>query len=472
MNKKQYLMVFAFVFLLSVSFVSAANIFEGLYTLTGGKGLAWIYDQAPGFFDSLILSIIFITVLMISLGKRFNTRAGKAMIVTIGIALAISTEFFFRARGWNLKTMSPLAGGVLLVILAYAAYGLMVKYFGMEKTTAGATATVVTWFFLNRILIRFLPNLQEIPILFTMYSLLHVGMVIASIILVINGFKFLFGDAIGGAAKDIKEDTEDAIKNTKEWFEGRDKKDLEKSNKVLNKIIKNLKRENKRIVKIGKNKKISEEDRKEAYIIARELEDLINKLETKKREELADVLRVVPKVTEKAKDFSEKVKEKKEIKKEKEEEVKKAEEITKIFEKLAIRESDELKKIKDKVDDIKNEEDAEKIKKKIREERRELIKNRRRNRKFLRHSEYEEINRIRMDVGANIKVQIKAIRAILNAKLTSLSIFKDIAREKLEDAIKSNNAIIELYKEIDKKLEGEEEGVEETMGKKLKGAKE
>lgn len=225
MNKNHFILLVVLLIIFSSSIVFAQiNPLETIADFFGNIGLGGVYEKAPTFFDSLILCIIFISVGMIALGKRFDTNAGKALIITLGIALAIAAELFLVKKGIHLQDIGPYAIAILIVILAYCIFKLLVDYLEMEKSTAGMLTIVVAFFILDGLLSdnisKFTSN-DKYAMLIFLYSFLKAGMIIASIILVIKGFRHLFGAVstevkeIRGEEKNIKDDAKEIEKEAK-----------------------------------------------------------------------------------------------------------------------------------------------------------------------------------------------------------------------------------------------------------------
>lgn len=78
------------------------------------------YDQYAGLIDMAIYLALFVGLALATIGKRLQGRGGKAVVIAIGIAMALGLAATERSLGFNLKSLGPLAGLVIIVLLGVA----------------------------------------------------------------------------------------------------------------------------------------------------------------------------------------------------------------------------------------------------------------------------------------------------------------------------------------------------------------
>ena len=134
MNKKKLLLfIIGFILILSIISIGAnadepeKNPLRAFAKAFGGLNLGQTYNEFPYFFDGVFLAIIFVSLALMTLGKRFTGRPGKTLSVTVGIAMAVAFEAWnatVAEGGYTLRALGPYAALILMII---AGIGL-IKY--------------------------------------------------------------------------------------------------------------------------------------------------------------------------------------------------------------------------------------------------------------------------------------------------------------------------------------------------------
>ena len=73
-----------------------------------------IYNQMPVFFEFIIYLTLFLGLMKITLQKQFPGKGGTAVIVSLGIALAIAMIFAGKKYNFSLKSLAPVSFMILL----------------------------------------------------------------------------------------------------------------------------------------------------------------------------------------------------------------------------------------------------------------------------------------------------------------------------------------------------------------------
>lgn len=106
--------------------------------------IAHVYSQYSGIIDFFLFLILFVGIARVTLEKRFEGRGGKAVIVGIGLTLALGLSITESRFGFNISSL----GGIALWFFVLA-FGLVLFFFlnsaGLQKTTAFSLAFIVSY---------------------------------------------------------------------------------------------------------------------------------------------------------------------------------------------------------------------------------------------------------------------------------------------------------------------------------------
>ncbi|MBW2980449.1 hypothetical protein KY360_03470 [Candidatus Woesearchaeota archaeon] len=120
---KNKILLFVFMFLISSVFAIAADTdafsLGDIVDTISGFNIAEAYLRAPMVIDGILYFIIFIGLGMVTLSKRFEGRGGKALIVGVGLALAIAMTVWTSKTGFRLMNLGPFAGLMFAILLGF-----------------------------------------------------------------------------------------------------------------------------------------------------------------------------------------------------------------------------------------------------------------------------------------------------------------------------------------------------------------
>jgi flagellar biosynthesis/type III secretory pathway chaperone len=119
--------------------VVALDPFSPLFGLTS---LADLYAFAPGFIDSLLYLVFFISLSLFSLSKFYRDKGdginkeGKMIAVVLGIALAIAASIWSTTSGFSLANLSFLAAFAFLGFIFLFLHNLLKMFLGKNAKFA------------------------------------------------------------------------------------------------------------------------------------------------------------------------------------------------------------------------------------------------------------------------------------------------------------------------------------------------
>lgn len=130
-------------FLLPV--VSASSIINDFLSPFGFINMEDIYRNYAGLIDLIVYAMLFIGLSEATIGKRFESRGGKAVVAAIGISLAVGLSISSRKLGFSLASFGPLAASIFIFFVGFIIF-LGIKSFKTGAVPAGALALVFTYF--------------------------------------------------------------------------------------------------------------------------------------------------------------------------------------------------------------------------------------------------------------------------------------------------------------------------------------
>ena len=144
-NKKGIMFFVTIMFFFSlVSFVSA-NLLTEILSPFETTNFSDLYDSYYSIIDFIIYTILFVGLSQVTIGKRFEARGGKAVVVAIGLVLAIGLAISESYIGFNLRSFGPLAAAIFIFLVGFVIF-LGIKSAGMESIGAGSITLVLTYF--------------------------------------------------------------------------------------------------------------------------------------------------------------------------------------------------------------------------------------------------------------------------------------------------------------------------------------
>ena len=276
-SKKARLIGFFLLLLIFMPLVNA-NAIDSLLLPFKGMDLSGTYDSYSGFIDLIIYAILFIGLAQATLGKRFQSRGGKAVVSAVGIVLAIGLAISEQTLGFNLRSFGPMAAGIFIFFVGFTLY-LGIKTAGMGTVNAGSIALVVTYFSINAVAPNFFNWMVNNPNTAWIHALLLIAVLIAA-------YKII-RMLLPGQNKDIGKETKQLLyrtasqpkdilenlakeRNEKKFIKTRLEKLTIKDNKTSQEIINDLIELKKLIEEFGGNEKGRD-------ILAKQLEKLLPK---------------------------------------------------------------------------------------------------------------------------------------------------------------------------------------------------
>jgi hypothetical protein len=100
-----------------------------------------LYTSYAVLIDLAVYLLVFIGLAQVTLGKRFQGSGGKAVIIGIGVCLAVSLAIAEQALGFSLRSFGPVAAGLFLAVLGVMIFQL-VKHLGGSTEFSGSIAYI------------------------------------------------------------------------------------------------------------------------------------------------------------------------------------------------------------------------------------------------------------------------------------------------------------------------------------------
>lgn len=181
--------------------------------LFGDVNFADFYMTNHTVIDFILLSIIFIGLSYFGLYKVFMREgspgnAGKAVMVSVGIALAFGGIVFMQRYDMTLASFGPVALGVLFIIIAFAFYEIA-SALGVPRYIAAAFAYLIMYYTISAFPIKdsqsvFVWLKANAPIIMALLNLIKAGCIILAFyglwIFFVKAIRGIRGEVVPGAA--------------------------------------------------------------------------------------------------------------------------------------------------------------------------------------------------------------------------------------------------------------------------------
>ena len=157
--------------------VASANIIDNLLLPFKGVNFSTIYDSYSPIIDFIIYATLFIGLSQATLGKRFESSGGRAVVSAVGLALAIGLAISEATLGFNLRSFGPLAAGIFIFFVGFTLY-LGIKTAGMNTVNAGSLALVITYFSISAVTPNFFDWMMNNPSTSWIISIVSIAVII------------------------------------------------------------------------------------------------------------------------------------------------------------------------------------------------------------------------------------------------------------------------------------------------------
>ncbi len=161
MNKRGFLLIIGLLFLFNMGSVFGQGVLSDFFDIVKDElDLVSLYTRYPAAIESLVYLIIFVSLgvhIATRQGSSWNTKQGKTLFVTIGVALAIMTTIGFRKWGITFEAMGTYLGLIVLLAFAYGIFALF-REFGGDKPGAGRTLVLSVGFLLTYFIVNTLSH--------------------------------------------------------------------------------------------------------------------------------------------------------------------------------------------------------------------------------------------------------------------------------------------------------------------------
>lgn len=249
-NKKQ---IFIILLLLTCLFSSMAlakrNVVDALLNPVAGLNVAGTYDRHSTVIDFFLYLILFVGVAQSKLAKRFKGRGGRAVVIAVGLILAIALS----NSPFTIKKMWPVAAAILISLIVIIVFLILNKIIRSHAVSL-SISFITSYFIVRSIFPEYFKPLQN-----EWASLLHGLFYVAVLILIFRIPRTVF-PANEKRIKDLTEklDTEEKSFNKNLFTRGQRKDRVAKKSgrfskeeeiaKMLERITKKEEKEGKQII--------------------------------------------------------------------------------------------------------------------------------------------------------------------------------------------------------------------------------
>ncbi|MBI1931197.1 MAG: hypothetical protein HYS24_01505 [Ignavibacteriales bacterium] len=166
-----------FSILINSSFASG-NLLTEILSPFETTDFSEIYDSYSSIIDFIIYVILFVGLSQVTIGKIFDSRGGKAMVVAIGLVLAIGLVISESIIGFNLRSFGPLAATIFIFLVGFVIYH-GIKSTGMEAIGAISISLVVTYFSIRSIAPSYFDWMKDNEYMGWLHSVILIAVVIS-----------------------------------------------------------------------------------------------------------------------------------------------------------------------------------------------------------------------------------------------------------------------------------------------------
>jgi hypothetical protein len=158
--------------------LASANVIDDILYPFRDINFINIYRSYGGIIDFLIYAVFFVGLSQISLGKRFQTRGGRAVVTAVGLSLAIGLAITSHQLGFNLQSFGPLAAGIFIFLVGLILYQ-GIKTAGMNTVAAASIAIVVTYFSISAVAPNYFHWMKNNPYTAWIHSVVLIAVIIS-----------------------------------------------------------------------------------------------------------------------------------------------------------------------------------------------------------------------------------------------------------------------------------------------------
>jgi hypothetical protein len=197
-----------------------------------------LYNSYSLIIDAIIAFFIFFGIAKVTLGKRFEGRGGKAIVIGVGLALSTGFLLMEKTLNFSLHSFGPLAVGIILLLVGFVLFTLLLSL-GFNHTNSLCLAYIIDYLSLRLVSPTIFDWIaQTAPFI---NGILGIGFIIALIKLL---FSFFSRNSLRSISSGIsKIPTNLNPKTSNENFDKEIAEDKEEAGLIRTKLIKATKRE-------------------------------------------------------------------------------------------------------------------------------------------------------------------------------------------------------------------------------------
>jgi len=166
---------------------AALSIINDLFSPFGFIDMEQFYTHYSGLIDLIVYSMLFIGLSEATIGKRFNSRGGKAVVAAVGISLALGLSISAKKLGFSLASFGPLAASIFIFFVGFIIF-IGIKSLQTGAIPAGSLALVFTYFSLRAVSPGFFDWMSSNPSM----SWIHSIILLAALVSIYQLIKWAF----------------------------------------------------------------------------------------------------------------------------------------------------------------------------------------------------------------------------------------------------------------------------------------
>jgi len=160
-NRTSRHLILAALILLTFSSVVQAGLLEEAFAPLRDLNIPRFYSHYSSVIDAIIFCVIFVGLAQVTLGKRFGaTKGGKAVVVGVGLALALSLVIMEQTMDFSIAQFGPYAAAIFVLLAASVLFYLL-RMLGVGGFGSFAGSYVVVYFLLRAVVPSFFHYLQS-----------------------------------------------------------------------------------------------------------------------------------------------------------------------------------------------------------------------------------------------------------------------------------------------------------------------
>jgi hypothetical protein len=199
-SEKKFVLFISVLFFLALAaqvYAQQSNFLNDIFDPFKGIDVPATYDRYQPFIDAFLYFVFFISVAKVTLSKRFQGPGGNALVVSIGLILAIAMSWWASSIGFNLKSFGIIAAAIFVGVIFFSIFAF-IRHQGGNVAAASALGYVLVFLLMMGIMPEFIRQMRETPGLKTIWGFANIIFLIALIIAIMGIARWFRGEWVSG----------------------------------------------------------------------------------------------------------------------------------------------------------------------------------------------------------------------------------------------------------------------------------